>query len=119
TSAAAPNTPALFYSPTDLVFLIGQDSADSYTINFGHTLTMPVVIAAAGGNLTANGAAGDNFFDKVPGQNGAPSQLSWAPVYVQAEPVEIIRYTGVQTQVLVGGSGNNYYLDPGSGTTID
>src|SRR5262249_49236107 len=103
----------------DLVFVVGQDSGDTYTLNFGRNLTTPITIAASGGKLLANGADGDNFFNKVLGTNGAPNQLSWAPVYGPVPPVETVTFSGTPTQVLVGGSGSNYSLDRGSGTTID
>jgi hypothetical protein len=109
-------TSSLIYSPTDLVFVAGQDSGDTYTVNFGHNLTTPITIAASGGALLANGADGDNYFNKV---LGTPNQLSWAPVYGAATPVETVTFTGTSTQILVGGSGNNYFIDPGSGTTLD
>src|SRR5262249_17382444 len=67
---------------------------------------------------TANGAYGDNYFDKVLGQNGAPNQLSWAPVYGTATPVESVTFSGTSTTILVGGNGSNYFIDPGSATTI-
>jgi hypothetical protein len=109
-------TSALMYSPTELVLVVGQDTADTYTVNFGHTFTTPITIAASGGALLANGADGDNYFDKV---LGAPNQLLWAPVYGAASPVETVNFTGTSTTILVGGSGSNYFIDPGSGTTID
>jgi uncharacterized repeat protein (TIGR03803 family) len=103
------------YSPTDLVFVAGLNSANTYTVNFGPTLTTQIDIAGAGGSLTANGADGDNDFNKV---TGNPNQLSWAPVYGAATPAETVNFSGTSTTILVGGSGNNYYKDPGSGTTI-
>ncbi len=132
TSAAAPHAPAVFYTPTDLVFLIGQDSTDSYTINFGRTLTMPITIAANGtatqGTLVANGAAGDNYFDKT------SSQIAWAPNYGPAPTVETVQYSGITQKILNAGpplqianlpggplqfEGNLYVQDPGSNTTIN
>jgi uncharacterized repeat protein (TIGR03803 family) len=103
------------YSPTDLVFVAGQAPNDTYTVNLGPTLTTPIDIAGAGGSLTANGADGDNYFDKV---LGTPNQLSWAPSAVPAPAVETVSFTGTSTQILVGGSGSNYFIDPGSGTTL-
>jgi uncharacterized repeat protein (TIGR03803 family) len=113
------------YSPTDVAFVVGQSANDTYSVNFGQTLTTPIYFAATGGSLTANGADGDNSFDKLTGQSGMPNTLSWAPVYMPAcvpgfmpAPAETITFTGTSTQILVGGSGNNCFIDPGSGTTI-
>jgi hypothetical protein len=112
-------TSSVIYSPTDLVDVVGQDPNDTYTVNFGPNLTTPIIIDASGGSLDANGADGDNYFDKVLGQNGAANQLSWAPVYGPAPPVETVTFSGTSTTVLVGGSGSNYFIDPGSGTTLE
>jgi uncharacterized repeat protein (TIGR03803 family) len=103
------------YSPTDFAYVVGQSASDTYTVNFGRTLTTPIYFAAAGGSLTANGADGDNYFDKV---LGTPNQLSWAPVYGAATPLETVNFSATSTTLLIGGSGNNYFIDPGSGTTI-
>jgi hypothetical protein len=99
----------------DQVLVAGSGGSDSFAVNLGTTLTVPVALvgsgATGGDTFTANGAAGDNYFDKTAGQ------LTWAPQASPAPPVETIQYAGIQNQVIIGGSGNNYFNDPGSQNT--
>jgi hypothetical protein len=99
-------------SPTNLVVVSGSGGSDTFTVNFGNTLTTSLYLFGSGGDtFVANGAAGNNYFNKTPGQ------LTWVPQATAAPPVETIQYAGMQNQIIFGGSGNNYFNDPGSQNT--
>ncbi len=97
----------------DQILVAGAGGADSYTVNYGSTLTTPITIAGSSTDtVNAYGAAGNNYFVKTPGQ------ITWSSLgYTPA--VETLTYSGIQNQVLWGGSGSNYFQDPGGNTTIN
>jgi hypothetical protein len=56
------------YGPTDLVYVSGQSGSDTYTVNFGSTLTTSLALAGTGNDtLIANGdASSTNVITKTP-----------------------------------------------------
>jgi uncharacterized delta-60 repeat protein len=108
------NGVAQIFHPSDLVFAIGQGGEDTYTVNFGSTLTTPIVLAgggsASGDTLIANGdGSATNVINKTPGQ------ISWA------SPVsETVFRSGIpNTTINANGTSTNYINDPGGNTTIN
>jgi hypothetical protein len=67
------NGVAQTFHPSGLVFATGQGGGDTYTVNFGSTLTTPIVLAGrgsgSGDTLIANGdGSATNVITKTPGQ---------------------------------------------------
>jgi MBG domain (YGX type)/Bacterial Ig-like domain (group 3) len=105
-------TPATVYTPTDLAFVAGEGGSDTYTVNFGSTLTAPITIAGSGGGdtLVVNGdSSSTNVINKTPGQ------ITWgSPV------TETITRSGIpNTTINANGTSQNYVNDPGGNTTIN
>jgi len=102
------------YTPTDLVFVTGQGGSDTYTVNFGSTLTTPITIvgggATSGDQLIANG---DNSLTNV--INKTSGQITWG------NPVtETVYRSGVpNTTINANGTSQNYINDPGGNTVIN
>ncbi|MFI5459371.1 MAG: choice-of-anchor Q domain-containing protein [Isosphaerales bacterium] len=104
--------PAAVYTPTDLVFVAGEGGSDTYTVNFGSTLTTPITIAGSGGTdtLVVNGdSSSTNVINKTPGS------VTWgSPV------TETITRSGIpNTTINANGTSQNYVNDPGGNTTIN
>jgi streptogramin lyase len=103
------------YGPTDLVYVSGQGGSDTYTVNFGATLTTPVAVvgggSASGDTLIVNGTPGPppNYISKTSGQ------IQWgSPV------TETVYWTGIPNQTInVNSTGQNTVFDPGGNTTIN
>ncbi|MGO9918990.1 MAG: beta strand repeat-containing protein, partial [Isosphaeraceae bacterium] len=109
---SSDTTPATVYTPTDLVFVAGEGGSDTYTVNFGSTLTTPITIAGSGGadTLVVNGdSSSTNVINKTPGQ------ITWgSPV------TETITRSGIpNTRINANGTSQNYVNDPGGNTTIN
>jgi hypothetical protein len=104
---------AIAFSPTDLVLASGQGGNDTFTVNFGSTLTTPITIAGSsslGDTLIINGDNGaTNFITKN------PIQITWG------NPVtETVSRSGITNVVInANGTSDNYLIDPGSNTTIN
>jgi len=88
--------------------------ADTYTVNFGSTLTTPIYLSAAGrpagDTLIANGDnSATNIINKTSGQ------ITWG------NPVtETVYRTGIPNTVInANGASNNYINDPGGNTVIN
>jgi Bacterial Ig domain/FG-GAP-like repeat/Matrixin/FG-GAP repeat/PKD domain len=107
------NAAATTFSPTDLAYVSGQGGNDSFTVNFGSTLTTPIALAgsnSAGDTLTTNGDnSATNVITKTPGK------ITWgSPV------TETVSRTGIRKTVIKANSyTNNYINDPGEDTTIN
>jgi hypothetical protein len=101
-------------SPTDLIFVSGQGGGDTYTVDFGQGLTVPVTIAGGGAGsddtLIVYGDYSDtNYITKTPGQ------ITWG------DPVtETVYYSGIPNTVInANGTSENYINDPGGSTVIN
>ncbi len=103
------------YSPTDLVYVSGQEvsGSDTYTVNFGSTLTTPIYLfggGASGDTLVVNGDhSSTNVITKTLGQ------ITWG------NPVtETVYRSGIlNTTINANGTSNNYVNDPGGNTIIN
>jgi len=109
---SSATTPATVYTPTDLVFVSGEGGSDTYTVNFGSTLTTPITIAGSGGadTLVVNGdSSSTNVINKTSGQ------ITWgSPV------TETITRSGIpNTTINANGTLQNDINDPGGNTTIN
>jgi len=109
---SSDTTPATVYTPTDLVFVAGEGGSDTYTVNFGSTLTAPITIEGSGSadTLVVNGDSNStNVINKTPGQ------ITWgSPV------TETITRSGIpNTTINANGTSQNYVNDPGGSTTIN
>jgi uncharacterized delta-60 repeat protein len=96
------------------VLVAGAGGSDTYTVNFGSSLTTPIVItgggSASGDTLVANGdGSATNVINKTPGQ------ITWG------NPVtETIFRSGIpNTTINANGTSTNYINDPGGSTTIN
>ncbi len=99
---------------TDLVFVLGQGGGDTYSVNFGSTLTVPVTIAgggtSSGDTLVINGDnTATNVITKTPGQ------ITWG------DPVtDTVSFSGIPNIVInANGTSQNYINDPGGSTVIN
>jgi hypothetical protein len=101
-------------SPTNMLVVSGSSGSDTYTVNFGSTLTTPIYLFGGGTNsgdtLIANG---DNSSTNV--INKTPGQITWG------NPVtETLYRSGIpNTTINANGTSQNYVNDPGSNTVIN
>ena len=75
-SVTASTIPTTSFSPTEFVIVSGSGGSDTYTVNFGSTLTTPIFLAgggSAGDTLVVNGdgSATNVIKVKATGGNGA------------------------------------------------
>jgi hypothetical protein len=110
---SSDTTPATVYTPNDLVFVAGEGGSDTFTVNFGSTLTTPIALAgsnSAGDTLTVNGdTSSTNVITKTPGQ------ITWG------SPVTgTVTRSGIPNTVIsANGTSQNYINDPGGSTIIN
>jgi uncharacterized delta-60 repeat protein len=102
------------FLPTGQVFATGLGGGDTYTVNFGSTLTTPIILAGGGSpsgdSLVING---DNSNTNV--INKTTGQITWgSPV------TEMVFRSGIpSTTINANGTTSNYITDPGANTTIN
>jgi hypothetical protein len=101
-------------SPTNMVVVSGSGGSDTYTVNFGSTLTTPLYLfgGGAGSNdtLVANGDnSPTNVITKTPGH------ITWgSPV------TDTVYRSGIpNTTINANGTSQNHVNDPGSNTVIN
>jgi hypothetical protein len=106
------------FRPTDLVYVSGSGGNETYTVNFGSTLTTPICVAGTSSDrLVANGSSGDNTINK---QSASTGTISWGPqAGSTAQLLETVSFAGIHFFIIYGGSGKNYIVDPGSDTIIN
>jgi hypothetical protein len=102
------------YQPTDQVVVSGSGGSDTYTVNFGSTLTTPLYLFGGGANsgdtLIANGdASSTNVITKAPGQ------ITWGNPVTET----VYRSGTPNTTINANGTSQNYVNDPGSNTIIN
>jgi hypothetical protein len=103
--------------PTGSLFVSGQGGSDTYTVNFGSTLSTPIMIAGSGTDtLTVNGSTDPNTSNYIT-KNSSASTISWAASAGAAS--QITSYSGIGAVTINGGAGPNYITDPGARTTIN
>jgi hypothetical protein len=103
------------FTPIGSLVVEGSTGApDTFTVNFGSTLTTPIYLFGGGTNsgdtLIANGDnSSTNFINKTPGQ------VTWgSPV------TEAVYRSGIpNTTINANGTSQNYVNDPGSNTVIN
>jgi hypothetical protein len=102
---------ASFAQETDLLYLSDLAGNDSFTVNFGSTLTAPIAIFGSGSDtLSVYGDnSSTNVIDKTHGL------IKWgSPV------TETVSYSGIShTEIRANGTVSNYINDPGSDTVIN
>ena len=104
--------PATVYIPTDLVFVAGEGGSDSYTVNFGSTLTTPITIAGSGSDtITVNGSTDPSTSNYIVKTAGSQSTITWGPA--SRSPAETVAYTGMQTTNVYDGAGTELHHRPG------
>ena len=110
--------PATVYIPTDLVFVSGQGGNDTYTVDFGSTLTIPIAIAGTGTDtVSVNGSTDAATTNYIAKNTGSQTTITWGP---SAGPAaEIVAYSGIPDDKHLRRRGQNYITDPGSNTTIN
>jgi hypothetical protein len=101
-------------APSNMLVVSGDGGSDTYTVNFGSTLTTPIYLfgggSASGDTLVANGDnSSTNVFTKTPGQ------ITWG------NPVtETLYRSGIpNTTINANGTSQNYVNDPGGNTVIN
>jgi hypothetical protein len=100
------------------LYVVGSTGApDTYTVNFGSTLTTPLYLF---GNGVTQGPTVDRLIVNGDGSltnviNKTPGQITWgSPV------TETVYRSGIaKTTINANGTKTNYLNDPGSGTTIN
>jgi hypothetical protein len=102
------------FHPTELVLASGLGGGDTYSINFGNTLTTPLYLF--GGGSSSNDTLignGDNSATNV--INKTAGQITWG------NPVtETVYRSGIPNTVInANGTSNNYINDPGGNTIIN
>jgi hypothetical protein len=110
----ASTSQAQTQAPTNMVVVSGDGGSDTYTVNFGSTLTTPLYLsgggAASGDTLVVNGdSSPTNVITKTPGQ------ITWgSPV------TETVYRSGIpNTTINANGTSQNSVNDPGSNTIIN
>ena len=98
------------WAPTSGVFVDGQGGADTYTIDFGNLLgTVTVNDSGATGSdaIIANGTNQNDTIHKTPGQ-----------IKLTVPQIETILHSGMESETVHGGLGNDTIVDPGENTFI-
>jgi uncharacterized delta-60 repeat protein len=102
------------FCPTGQVFATGLGGGDTYTVNFGSSLTTPIILAgggsSSGDSLIVNGdGSSTNVITKTGGQ------VTWGNVVT-----ETVFPSGIpSTTINANGTTSNYVTDPGANTTIN